>query len=328
LITACVPVSWAASIIITESVDAADYYDGFGTGELVVGIRAYQWGWEYFYPKELDLNYTTNPNYSIFTGNSLKYTNSSSQALESNMLWKYYQKNSITSTSNTSTTSVLNDKNFVSHTDFTTHSVNTLETSNAFKKIQFFSKSQNQTMFAPVSNFNTQYQKLVNLYYTDTSLINSTNYGILRQHSFLSSMSNKNFINTDLDYVGLSKYFIYSFFQKKYLFEKNPLNTSNYNQNLTFNNQLLLGFKTNFSSNNLKSVNKMLLPNERSVRFLNSIKHINNEEIQNSTIIPFNHNPIISNKNYFFDHSPTTQYNPLLLQSKEEGAPNIVFDTY
>jgi len=25
-------------------VDAADYYDGFGTGEMVVGIRAYQWG--------------------------------------------------------------------------------------------------------------------------------------------------------------------------------------------------------------------------------------------------------------------------------------------
>jgi hypothetical protein len=30
------------SIIISESVDAADYYDGFGTGEIVVGIRAYQ----------------------------------------------------------------------------------------------------------------------------------------------------------------------------------------------------------------------------------------------------------------------------------------------
>jgi hypothetical protein len=39
LITACVPVSWATSIIISESVDAADYYDGFGTGEIVVGIR-------------------------------------------------------------------------------------------------------------------------------------------------------------------------------------------------------------------------------------------------------------------------------------------------
>jgi hypothetical protein len=44
LITACVPVSWAASIIISETVDATDYYDGFGTGEIVIGIRAYQWG--------------------------------------------------------------------------------------------------------------------------------------------------------------------------------------------------------------------------------------------------------------------------------------------
>jgi heme/copper-type cytochrome/quinol oxidase subunit 2 len=52
LITACVPVSWALSIIISETVDATDYYDGFGTGEVVIGIRAYQWGWEYFYPKK------------------------------------------------------------------------------------------------------------------------------------------------------------------------------------------------------------------------------------------------------------------------------------
>jgi hypothetical protein len=44
LITACVPVSWAISIIISETVDATDYYDGFSTGEIVLGIRAYQWG--------------------------------------------------------------------------------------------------------------------------------------------------------------------------------------------------------------------------------------------------------------------------------------------
>jgi hypothetical protein len=40
--TATVPVTWAASIIISESVDATDYYDGFGSGEIVIGIRAYQ----------------------------------------------------------------------------------------------------------------------------------------------------------------------------------------------------------------------------------------------------------------------------------------------
>jgi heme/copper-type cytochrome/quinol oxidase subunit 2 len=64
LITACVPVSWALSIIISETVDATDYYDGFGTGEVVIGIRAYQWGWEYFYPKNIDLNYNVSPSYS------------------------------------------------------------------------------------------------------------------------------------------------------------------------------------------------------------------------------------------------------------------------
>jgi hypothetical protein len=27
---------------VTETVDATDYYDGFGTGQIVIGIRAYQ----------------------------------------------------------------------------------------------------------------------------------------------------------------------------------------------------------------------------------------------------------------------------------------------
>jgi hypothetical protein len=30
------------SIIVSESTDATDYYDGFGTSEVVVGVRAYQ----------------------------------------------------------------------------------------------------------------------------------------------------------------------------------------------------------------------------------------------------------------------------------------------
>jgi len=42
LITACVPVTWAMSIIVSESTDATDYYDGFGTNEVIVGVRSYQ----------------------------------------------------------------------------------------------------------------------------------------------------------------------------------------------------------------------------------------------------------------------------------------------
>jgi heme/copper-type cytochrome/quinol oxidase subunit 2 len=86
LITACVPVSWAASIIISETVDATDYYDGFGTGEIVIGIRAYQWGWEYFYPKNIDLNYNLRMTYSSMLGNSLKYSTTSSNVSDTNNL--------------------------------------------------------------------------------------------------------------------------------------------------------------------------------------------------------------------------------------------------
>lgn len=98
LITACVPVSWAASIIISETVDATDYYDGFGTGEIVVGIRAYQWGWEYFYPKGIDLNYNVKSSYSEMVGNSLRYSNSTATNAETNSVWKSYQKKKSTVT--------------------------------------------------------------------------------------------------------------------------------------------------------------------------------------------------------------------------------------
>ena len=61
-----------------------DFNDGFGTGEFVIGVRAYQWGWEYYYPKSIDLNYSVRPSYSTFVGNSLKYNFSSGQNLDSN----------------------------------------------------------------------------------------------------------------------------------------------------------------------------------------------------------------------------------------------------
>jgi len=73
-------------MIISETIDAADYYVGFGSGEIVIGIRAYQWGWEYFYPKGIDLNYNVTPSYSSMVGNSLKYTTTNSNTVKSNTL--------------------------------------------------------------------------------------------------------------------------------------------------------------------------------------------------------------------------------------------------
>ena len=78
LITVCIPVSLALSLIIPENVDIIDYYDGFGTSKAVTGIRAYQWGCEYFYTKNINLNYSVSPPYSSYIVNIIKYGNTSS----------------------------------------------------------------------------------------------------------------------------------------------------------------------------------------------------------------------------------------------------------
>lgn len=71
MITATIPITWASSIIVNESTDAIDYYDGFDTQEMVIGVRAYQWGWEYYYPKDLDLFSNLKNKKNIFYGNKL-----------------------------------------------------------------------------------------------------------------------------------------------------------------------------------------------------------------------------------------------------------------
>jgi hypothetical protein len=138
----------------------------------------------------------------------------------------------------------LNNSNLLSYSNFSNNTINTLETSNAFKKIQFFSKSSSQNLFMPIVNFNTQYQKLTNLYYSDTNLVKSTSYGTIRQHNFLSNMSNRNTLDTNLDYTGLNKFFNYLFFTKS-----NKEYTNNLNNSITnsFFNSKLLNYKTLFS---------------------------------------------------------------------------------
>ena len=99
LITATVPVSWAASIIIHESTDAIEIADGFGTTEMAVGIRAYQWGWEYYYPKDLDLNFW-NKNNAYFLGSSLKYQLSDNRTAKNQYFKSDLLKNDVSQSTN------------------------------------------------------------------------------------------------------------------------------------------------------------------------------------------------------------------------------------
>jgi heme/copper-type cytochrome/quinol oxidase subunit 2 len=245
LITACVPVSWATAIIVSETVDAADYYDGFGTGEIVVGIRAYQWGWEYFYPKNIDLNYNVTPSYSSLIGNSIKYSAVSTSSSDSQVLWKYYQKPKGASQSSTPAHLILlpSDKlNFINFTDFKNIGWNTLKDSLAFKKIQYFSKTNLNSLYASNSDITLNYNKLTSLYNRDMDVVESINYGLKRQHNLNTLASATNTYQTTLDSKSTQKYYNYSLNSPL-----NKVNTSSGN-NTTFKSAY---YNTPVSNSNL-----------------------------------------------------------------------------
>jgi heme/copper-type cytochrome/quinol oxidase subunit 2 len=214
LITACVPVSWAISIIISETVDATDYYDGFGTGEIVIGIRAYQWGWEYFYPKNIDLNYNLNPSYSTLLGNSVKYNNANSTNLDSNVLWKYYQKKNQSAQLNTPIHMLLspNDRlNSLSNIDFSQIGNSVSKDSNAFKKIQKFSKMTTNNVVKDSTSDLQVFSKINNLYNNASALgSNSYFYGTRRQHNHAALDSFLPTFSTLVDKKGVDRFCSYS----------------------------------------------------------------------------------------------------------------------
>jgi len=233
LITACVPVSWAASIIISETVDASDYYDGFGTGELVIGIRAYQWGWEYFYPRNIDTNYNLRLSYSALLGRSVKYSTSSSELMDSNQLWKHFQKKSLNANTNTPGHLLLSPptkNSSLNNVDFSSVGSTASADPNAFKKIQKYSKlSVNQNMLE-TSNMNARFNKLGSLYLNDLSLApNSSSYHTNRQHVQSSSSSFLPSFFTLTDQTSLNRYFSYALgFSGNFLGTKSPVRNYNF----------------------------------------------------------------------------------------------------
>ena len=238
LITACVPVSWALSIIISESVDAADYYDGFGTGEIVIGIRAYQWGWEYFYPKGIDLNYNVNPSYSTLVGNSIKYNNTSLSHSDNNTFWKYYQNKSSNKVSTTPAHLLLtpSDNNKVlNFMNFDDAGLSTYKNSTAFKKIQYFSKTNPQLLYKTSSDLNNKFNRLNDLFLNESDILNSNNYKTLRQSSFSSNKTHLNNYSTVIDNSSLGKFLEYNFDT----FNKSQDSWSNHNSKL-FNRETVL----------------------------------------------------------------------------------------
>lgn len=250
LITACVPVSWAISIIISETVDATDYYDGFSTGEIVLGIRAYQWGWEYFYPKNIDLNYNVKSSYSTLIGNSIKYNNVNSSTVDTNQLWNFYQKKNLGNFSNFTSSLIFapTDSNLAqSNIDFSYAGNSISKDSNAFKKIQKFSKVSLNNISRDTNNNLLTLKKVNNLYLTKNSMVsNSYNYGNSNQSAYTSVNSLLPMTTTLLDNNGLNKYLDYSLNLKANELQKNAITDLSFGLENKFDNNILNTIYSNF----------------------------------------------------------------------------------
>lgn len=194
LITACIPISWAVSIIVNESTDAADLNDGFGTAELVVGVRAYQWGWEYYYPKTIDLNYNVRPSYSTFIGNSIQYNFASNKTLNSNTLWRMYQ-NKVDDRVITPAHLLLvplNSGSAVNFINFKHIGTNLLRESSAFSKIRNATKTNSSHLVSMSSPFIGKYDRVNKLFSDENSFLTPSSLSFRKQQNLtsLSSLGN------------------------------------------------------------------------------------------------------------------------------------------
>jgi hypothetical protein len=145
------------------------------------------------------------------------------------MLWKSHQNNKNTSVSNVPAHVILSpndNSNLLNFMNFDNVGLSTVKDSTAFKKIQFFSKVNPSPLFNLKSDFENNFLKINNFFKNDTELSTSSNYGMLRQHNYLSS----SFFLTFLDEKSSNKFFNYSLGQNTSPFySKNILSLSRFN---------------------------------------------------------------------------------------------------
>jgi hypothetical protein len=135
--------------------------------------------------------------------------------------------------------------------------LNTVKDSTAFKKIQFFSKTNTESIFNLKSDFESNYYRLSSLYNTDLKLMSSLNYGISRQHNYSSLASSNRLSTTSLDKNSVDKFFSYN------------LNTELQNSSLNDNSYI------DSTTQNMVDVNKSE-PTLQNFFFENNQKHFLN----------------------------------------------------
>jgi hypothetical protein len=147
-------------------------------------------------------------------GKSLKYSNTSTNSLKSNTLWKFHQLNnksfSLSSVPAHLILSPSDNSNLLNFMNLDSIGVSTVKDSTAFKKIQFFSKTDPTSVFNIKSDFQNNFNKINSLYTSDLLLNTSYSYGMDRQHNYTSLSSTLPLFNTLLDTASVDKLFTYN----------------------------------------------------------------------------------------------------------------------
>lgn len=261
-ITSAVPVAWACSIIIHESTDAIDFYDGFGTTEMAVGVRAYQWGWEYYYPKDVDLNYKVKNSNNLYVGKGLSYSNSNSDFSSKNNFWNFYKNKDTYDGSITPAHVLLNSSG---GDDFLNlHNLNNFGTPkqlirSAFKNVvnTRYVHFDNELSYSIFNNNSTKINVLKKI--NQNTELNPNSVGVLsRPQTYLTSSSS--IFNNSRGYSNTKSL-------NKFI--NNNINKGNYSEDLSKINLIL---NINNSSNKLES-----LISSKLINLTNKGLFINNE---------------------------------------------------
>jgi hypothetical protein len=146
----------------------------------------------------------------------------------------------------------------------------------AFKKIQYFSKTNPQQLYSNMSEFNLKYKKISDLYLNDAEPNTTFSYGTKRQHNFASSASLTNNSNSLLDNKGL-----------KTLLEYNQSLLQN-STHLDLNQSIKLGGRssesltTNYTSSLTTKLNDSI--NSNSIKGNDVMKSYTNYTVKNSLL--------------------------------------------
>jgi hypothetical protein len=143
--------------------------------------------------------------------------------------------------------------------DFNDLGISAAKDATAFKKIQYFSKTNNDSLFNLKSDFESNYARIASLYNTDLKLASASTYGMYRQHTYNSLLSISKNKNLVIDPLSISKFYDYNL-NKACLNNKTLSDNSGY-ANYTYegSNTLTLDFFSKVKTNIFLNKNNFIL---------------------------------------------------------------------